>query len=97
MTFENPELTTTQDVEAPGTFTDVVELLVPELQRRGLYREEYPVPGGTLRENISANVGKPYLANDHYGSTFKWDAQKTEQAPETNGHPNGVNGDVHTG
>lgn len=34
----------------PGTFEDVVRLLVPELQRRGLFRTEYT--GDTLRENL---------------------------------------------
>lgn len=34
----------------PGTFEEVVRLLVPELQRRGLFRTEYQ--GKTLRENL---------------------------------------------
>ena len=34
----------------PGAFMDFVELVVPELQRRGLFRTEYE--GGTLRENL---------------------------------------------
>ncbi|KAH6664853.1 luciferase-like domain-containing protein [Halenospora varia] len=36
----------------------VVELLVPELQRRGVYWEDYPVPGGTLRENMVTGFEK---------------------------------------
>ena len=38
----------------PGTFEEVVKYLVPELQRRGLFRTEYT--GATLRENM----GLPY-------------------------------------
>lgn len=36
--------------EIPGTYEDVARLLVPELQRRGLFRTEYP--GATLRETL---------------------------------------------
>jgi hypothetical protein len=34
----------------PGAFNDFVELVIPELQRRGLFRMEYE--GRTLRENL---------------------------------------------
>ena len=34
----------------PGTYEDFVRLVVPELQRRGLFRSEYQ--GDTLRENL---------------------------------------------
>jgi FMN-dependent oxidoreductase (nitrilotriacetate monooxygenase family) len=34
----------------PGGFEDFVRLVVPELQRRGLFRKEYS--GGSLRENL---------------------------------------------
>ena len=34
----------------PGSLQDFVELVVPELQKRGLFREEYE--GKTLRENL---------------------------------------------
>jgi FMN-dependent oxidoreductase (nitrilotriacetate monooxygenase family) len=34
----------------PGSFEDVVRLVVPELQRRGLFRKEYG--GSTLRESL---------------------------------------------
>lgn len=34
----------------PGTYEDFVRLIVPELQRRGLYQKEYK--GTTLRENL---------------------------------------------
>ncbi len=34
----------------PGSFADFCELVVPELQRRGLFRVEYE--GATLRENL---------------------------------------------
>jgi alkanesulfonate monooxygenase SsuD/methylene tetrahydromethanopterin reductase-like flavin-dependent oxidoreductase (luciferase family) len=34
----------------PGCFVDIVELVVPELQRRGRFRTRYP--GTTLRESL---------------------------------------------
>ncbi len=36
----------------PGTYADFVEFVVPELQRRGLFRKEYT--GGTLRDHIGS-------------------------------------------
>ena len=35
----------------PGCFEEFVDMVVPELQRRGRYRTEYP--GSTLRENLA--------------------------------------------
>ena len=34
----------------PGSYADFVEHVVPELQRRGLFRNDYS--GKTLRENL---------------------------------------------
>jgi alkanesulfonate monooxygenase SsuD/methylene tetrahydromethanopterin reductase-like flavin-dependent oxidoreductase (luciferase family) len=36
----------------PGMFEEFTRLVVPELQRRGLFRTEYQ--GRTLRENLNA-------------------------------------------
>lgn len=44
----------------PGDLDDFVDLVVPELQRRGLYREEYE--GSTLREHLG--LEKPSI--DHF-------------------------------
>jgi alkanesulfonate monooxygenase SsuD/methylene tetrahydromethanopterin reductase-like flavin-dependent oxidoreductase (luciferase family) len=40
----------------PGSFEEFVRFVVPELQRRGLYRKEYT--GATLRENLGLPVPK---------------------------------------
>ncbi len=45
----------------PETFTDIVALLVPELQKRGIYKTEYAE--GTLREKLFGQG--PYLATSH--------------------------------
>ncbi|MDX2159456.1 MAG: LLM class flavin-dependent oxidoreductase [Hyphomicrobiaceae bacterium] len=39
----------------PGAFDDFVDLVVPELQRRGLFRREYA--GATLRDHLRQNDG----------------------------------------
>jgi hypothetical protein len=38
----------------PGSYEDVVRLLVPELQRRGLFQMDYR--GATLRENLGLPI-----------------------------------------
>lgn len=39
-----------QALSVPGTYEDVVRMVVPELQRRGLFRKDYD--GNTLRETL---------------------------------------------
>lgn len=56
----------------PGTFDDIVELLVPELRRRGLFWEDYAVPGGTIRENLTGVPGNTRLPADHTGAQYFW-------------------------
>ncbi|MCB8877012.1 LLM class flavin-dependent oxidoreductase [Acidisoma silvae] len=46
----------------PETFVDIADLLVPELQRRGRYKTEYPQ--GTLREKLFPGQG-PRLSDKH--------------------------------
>jgi FMN-dependent oxidoreductase (nitrilotriacetate monooxygenase family) len=46
----------------PETFVDVVDLVVPELQRRGLYKTEYAA--GTLREKLYG-PGRARLPESH--------------------------------
>jgi hypothetical protein len=45
----------------PGAYDDMVRLLVPEVQRRGLFRKEYAGP--TLRENLGLPI--PLAADWH--------------------------------
>jgi hypothetical protein len=62
---------------AGESFPDVVDLLIPELQKRGVYQTEYPVPGGTLRENLFGVEGQTLVKNDHPAYKFKWDVRET--------------------
>lgn len=52
----------------PGSYEEVVRLLVPELQRRGLYRKAYP--GSTLRDTLG--LPKP--------STGQWQRAEPRKA-----------------
>ena len=49
------------------TFTDVVELLIPELQKRGVYKREYSQ--GTLREKLFG--GSARLQAPHPGAGYR--------------------------
>jgi len=51
----------------PGTFEDIVDLLVPELQRRGAYKTAYRP--GTLREKLFGDG--PRLNARHTGAGFR--------------------------
>ena len=63
-------------VNAPTGYTDFVDLVVPELRRRGRVRESYE--GTTLRENYFG-AGQRRLASDHVAHRIL-PAWKTEQA-----------------
>lgn len=52
----------------PGSFADVVELLVPELQRRGVYPASYEP--GTLRQKLFGRGDR--LPDEHRGASFRW-------------------------
>lgn len=69
-------------VTSPSSWEDVVDLLIPELQKRGLYWMDYDVPSGTFRENL---LGQKELRSDHYGASFKVRGSSTDV----------VNGDHH--
>jgi long-chain alkane monooxygenase len=51
----------------PETFVDVVDLLVPELQRRGRYKTSYAK--GTLRDKL---FGHPRLDDRHPAARHRW-------------------------
>lgn len=70
-------------VTTPGTFEDVVELLVPELRRRGLYPdavadEDEEGEGLTAREKVYGK-GQRELRADHPGSKYKYDVYVEEE------------------
>lgn len=66
-------------VSTPGTFEDVVELLVPELRRRGLYPEQpaQDAEALTARERVYGK-GQRGLRADHPGSRYKYDVYEDD-------------------
>ena len=54
-------------VVRPETFENVVDLVVPELQRRGRYKQAYA--GGSLREKLS---GRARLDDRHPAAEYRW-------------------------
>jgi hypothetical protein len=82
----------------PGTFTDVSELLIPELQRRGIFWNDYAVPGGTYRENLTETKGQCEPRPDHPAAAMIWRAPEIEAEVKANGShealTNGWHGDV---
>ena len=52
----------------PETFSDFVDLVVPELQRRGVYKHDYAP--GTLREKLFGE-GRAKLGEDHPAANFR--------------------------
>jgi FMN-dependent oxidoreductase (nitrilotriacetate monooxygenase family) len=57
----------------PETFENIVDLLIPELQRRGLAQKEYAVEGGTFREQVFGK-GQRYVTDDHPAHALRWKA-----------------------
>ncbi|EXJ58767.1 hypothetical protein A1O7_06197 [Cladophialophora yegresii CBS 114405] len=60
----------------PGSFEDIIEFLLPELRKRGIFREGVEKQGLTAREQF---FGTASLLHDHPGSKFKWN--KDELVP----------------
>ncbi|KAF1938299.1 putative xenobiotic compound monooxygenase, DszA family [Clathrospora elynae] len=58
----------------PGTFVDVIELLIPELKTRGLFWDDYAVQGGTYRENFYQTEGQKGPLPEHVASAYRWRA-----------------------
>ena len=56
----------------PQTYVNVVEMLVPELQRRGIFWDDYKVPGGTYRENFYEMPGQAEPLPSHPAAKMIW-------------------------
>lgn len=63
-------------VTTPGTFEEVVDLLIPELRKRGLY-PELSEEALTAREKIYG-TGQKGLRDDHTGSKYKYNVYKED-------------------
>jgi hypothetical protein len=67
----------------PEGIEDFVDKVVPELQRRDLFRREYE--GKTLRENL----GLPRPENQFFKSPKDLSSERAELAPALRPHENG--------
>jgi hypothetical protein len=52
----------------------VIELLLPELRKRGLFWDDYAVKGGTYRENLYGKAGISAPPEDHPAARYQWRA-----------------------
>ena len=59
----------------PRTFEEVSEKLLPVLRERGLFWEDYAVPGGTYRENLYGKKGAARPPQDHPAAAYHWKAE----------------------
>ncbi|KAK4663849.1 uncharacterized protein QC763_502260 [Podospora pseudopauciseta] len=69
----------------PQSFKDIIELLLPELRKRGLFWDDYAVPGGTYRENFYGEPGQKHPLPEHVAAKFQWRAgvpAEEHQIPE---------------
>jgi alkanesulfonate monooxygenase len=55
-------------IVTPESFTDFIELVVPELQRRGVYKHAYRA--GSLREKLYGS-GRSRLPGNHPAATYR--------------------------
>ncbi len=56
----------------PQTFEDVIELLIPELRKRGSFWDDYCVPQGSYRENLFETPGQHEPFPDHPAAQMIW-------------------------
>ena len=67
-------------VTTPGTFEDLIDLVIPELRRRGLY-PELPAPEEeplTAREKVYGK-GQKELRDDHPARRYKYDLYQEDE------------------
>ena len=78
----------------PQTFIDVVELLIPELQRRGIFWEDYHTPGGTYRENLYGKRGQTEPKPSHPAGKLIWRPSKKSVGFAAHGTKPDINGQM---
>jgi FMN-dependent oxidoreductase (nitrilotriacetate monooxygenase family) len=56
----------------PDTFDDLIDLVIPKLRERGYAWDDYPVAGGTFRENLYGIKGQSYFPKEHPAYGYRW-------------------------
>ncbi|KAF2826639.1 Nitrilotriacetate monooxygenase component A/pristinamycin IIA synthase subunit A [Ophiobolus disseminans] len=85
-------------VTTPGSFEDVVDLLVPELRRRGVYGgvEDGDEGEWTAREKVYGK-GQKGLRDDHEGARYRYDVYEETAKKEGEGGKRAANGGANGG
>ncbi len=68
---------TLEYIVCPGDFAAFVDLAVPELQRRGVYKTSYEA--GTLREKLYGK-GQSHLQANHPGADYRFGRPKFDNS-----------------
>ncbi|KAH3675493.1 hypothetical protein WICMUC_002684 [Wickerhamomyces mucosus] len=63
---------------------DIGTYLIPVLQKRGLFHQDYSVPGGTYRENVYGEKGQTFLRSDHPAFKLRWTSNLSQKEFESN-------------
>ncbi|KAH3681086.1 hypothetical protein WICPIJ_007946 [Wickerhamomyces pijperi] len=63
----------------PETFTDIIEYLIPELQKRGLAQKEYAVEGGSFRQQVFGSKDQEFVTPDHYAYGLRWNKGESKE------------------
>ncbi len=69
----------------PQTYEEVVDLLIPELRKRGIFWDGYCVPGGTYRENFNELPGQKEPRSSHPAAKMIWRPSDDAKEEATNG------------
>jgi len=68
----------------PETFKNLVDLVIPKLQAKGLAQTEYTVNGGSYRENLYFKEGQTFVPESHPAYNLRWRADVTQEEFEKN-------------
>jgi FMN-dependent oxidoreductase (nitrilotriacetate monooxygenase family) len=71
-------------IVSPGDYADFVDLVIPVLQRRGVYKTSYEE--GTLREKLYGK-GRCYLPDDHPAADYRYGRPKFDSATDSTDSP----------
>lgn len=63
-------------VTYPGSYEDIVDLLIPELQRRKLVWDDYPEKPQTYREQV---FGREFVPENHPAYDLRWTPEYTKE------------------
>lgn len=63
----------------PETFENLVDLVIPKLQAKGLAQTEYTVENGTYRENLYFQKGQSFVPQSHPAYNLRWTDKDSQE------------------